>query len=161
MGIRSKVNVSTRLERKDPRLPVYVVIPGRHVKLWHLARTTVIEGTANGFSFGRRTIKAWGKGSDDWFVELTSSFCKTAQLNVGDRVVLELQPADASIPVELENILSKNKGLTASWRALSDSQRRDASEYIRAAKAQVTRERRATSTAEELRSKAKTDRPGR
>jgi hypothetical protein len=33
----------------------------------------------------------WGKESHDWFVELTAPFCKTARMNVGDRVVLELR----------------------------------------------------------------------
>jgi hypothetical protein len=111
----AQVQLSTQLQRKDPRLPVYVVISGRHVQPWGLAGTTVIEGTANGHPFGRRTIKAWGKGSGDWFLEFTTPFCETARLNVGDRVVLELQLADASTPKELESILSKSKGLAAAW----------------------------------------------
>jgi hypothetical protein len=144
------VRLSTRLLRKDPRVPVYVVIPGRHVQSWGLAGTTVIEGTANGFPFGRRTIKALGKGSDGWFVEFTAPFCKTAGLNVGDVVALELQLADASTPKELESLLSKNKKLTAAWQALSERERRDIGEHIRAAKAEATRERRAALVAERL-----------
>lgn len=156
MSEKPEVQLSTRLQRKDPGLPVYVVIPSRHVQPWGLTGTTVIEGTANGFPFGRRTIKAWGKGSDDWFVELTAPFCKTAHLNVGDRVVLELQLADASTPSELESILSKSKRLEAAWLALTDRERRDAGEYIRAAKARATRERRAASIAERLRGRVTT-----
>jgi hypothetical protein len=116
----------------------------------------VIEGTANGFPFGRRTIKAWGKDSDAWFVEFTAPFCKTAGLTVGDRVVLELQLADASTPKELESILAKSKSLRAAWLALSERGRRDAGEHIRTAKGQATRDRRAASIAETLRRKAKT-----
>ena len=151
---KPEVRVSTRLQRKDPRLPVYVVIPDRHVQPWGLTGTTVIEGTANGFPFGRRTIKGWGKGNHDWFVEFTAPFCKKARLNVGDRVVLELQLADASTPKELESILSNSKDLAASWLACSERERRDAGEYIRAARAQLTRERRAASIAEKLRHRA-------
>ena len=151
-----EVEVSARLERKDPRLPVYVVIPGRHVERWRLAGTTVIEGTVNGWPFGRRTIKVWGKDSDGWFVEFTASFCRAARLGVGDRVALAIRPADASIPMELESILAGDEGLAAAWQALSERQRRDASEHIRAAKAQATRQRRAASTAEALRSKVGT-----
>ncbi len=154
-SLTPEVRLSTRLQRKDPRLPVYAVIPGRHLQPWGLAGTTMIEGAANGFPFGRRTIKAWGKGSDDWFVEFTAPFCKTARLNVGDRVVLELRLADASTPKELEAILSKSKGAAAAWLACSERMRREAGEYIRAAKAQVTRERRAAWIAERLRGKAK------
>jgi hypothetical protein len=144
------VRLSTRLQRKDPRLPVYVVIAGRQVRAWGLAGTTVIEGTASGFPFGRRTIKAWGKDTDDWFIEFTSPFCKTARLKVGDAVVLELQLADASMPEELAAILSKRKSLAAAWLRLSESARRDAGEHIRAAKAKATRERRAALIAKML-----------
>jgi hypothetical protein len=147
------VRISARLQRKDPSLPVYVVIPGRHVQPWRLTGTKVIEGTANGVPFGRRTIKAWGKGADDWFVEFTAPFCKTASLSVGDRIALELRIADASTPPELDKILSKNKNMTAAWLALSERERRDAGEHIRAAKAQATRERRAVAIAEGLRGK--------
>lgn len=88
------MRLTTQLQRKHPKLPVYVVIPGRHVRPWGLTGTTLIEGTANGFPFGRRNIKSWGKGSDDWFVEFTKPFCTTAGLSVGDQVVLELELAD-------------------------------------------------------------------
>ena len=155
MGAQPITRLSTRLERKDPRLPVYVVIPDRYVQPWGLAATAVIEGTANGFSIGRRTIKAWGNGSDDWFVEFTAPFCRTARLNVGDRVVLEIQLADASTPKELESILSKSKSLAAAWRALSEGERRNAGEHIRAAKAEATRERRAALIADRLRCRAR------
>ena len=159
MAVRSnaakpEVRLSTRLQRKHPSLPVYVVIPNRHVEPWGLTGTTVIEGTANGFPFGRRTIKSGGKGSDSWFVEFTAPFCKKACLKLGDRVVLELQLADASTPPELESILSKSKDLAAAWLALSERERRDAGEHIRGAKAQLTRERRAASIAEKLRGKS-------
>lgn len=149
-----EVKVCARLERKDPRLPVYVLIPARRVDRWRLAGTTVIEGTANGWPFGRRTIKAWGKGSGDWFVEFTASFCSSAGLNVGDHVALALRLADASTPVELENILARDRNLAVAWQALSDRQRRDAGEHVRAAKTPATRQRRAASTVDAWRRQA-------
>ena len=146
-----KIRLCARLQRKDPRLPVYVVIPGSKVQAWALTGTTVIEGSANGVAFGRRNIKAWGKDSTDWFVEFTAPFCKTAMLAVGDELTLELQLADAATPPELERILAGNQRLTAAWQALSDSARRDAGEHIRAAKNEATRARRATAVATGLR----------
>ena len=148
-----RVRVSARLQRKDPSLPVYVVIPGRHVEPWGLSGTTLVEGTANGYPFGRRTIKAWGKGSDDWFVEFTAPFCKAAGVSVGDGVDLELELADTSTPKELDSILAKSERLTTAWLALSDRERREAREHVRAAKAESTRERRAASIADRLRAK--------
>lgn len=153
MNSRPLLRLSARLQRKDPGLPVYVVIPGRHVEAWGLTGTTVIEGSANSVPFGRRTIKAWGKGVDDWFVEFTTPFCKAASLNVGDRIALELRIADASTPPELEKILSRTKSVAAAWYALSESERRTAGEHIREAKAPATRERRAAAVAERLRGK--------
>jgi hypothetical protein len=150
MAKPSDLHVSTQLERKDPRLPAYAVIPGRHVRPWGLTGTTVVEGTANGFPLGRRTIKAWGKGSDDWFLEFTAAFCTSAQLGVGDTVTLQLRLADTSTPKELKDMLDADPRLATAWQALSERERREAGEYIRAAKTQATRERRAASIAERL-----------
>lgn len=149
------MKIKTKLQRKDPGLPVYVVVPGKFVKPWELSGTTIIEGTANGFPFGRRTIKAWGKGTDDWFVEFTAPFCKTAGLNVGDDIVLELQLADTSTPEELQSLLTNSKKLSSLWLALPKRDRRDAGEYIRAGKALATREKRASAITEKLQSIAK------
>jgi hypothetical protein len=124
-------------------MPVYVVIPGRVVAPWKLAGTTVVEGSANGHSFGRSNIKAWGKGSEDWFLEFTAPFCKAARLNVGDAVKLKVGLADTSLPSELEAVLARSKSQARAWSNLSDRQRREASEHVRAAKTEVGRQRRA------------------
>jgi uncharacterized protein YdeI (YjbR/CyaY-like superfamily) len=83
-------------------------------------------------------------------VEFTASFCKTANLHVGDIVSLDVEIADMSIPQELQDILLRNKGLEVTWLTLSESDRRIACEHIRAAKAKATRERRAATVAEKL-----------
>lgn len=80
----------------------------------------------------------------------------TAGLNVGDRVALALRLADASIPAEPESLLAGDEGLAAAWQALSEHRRGDASEHIRAAKGQATRQRRAALTTEALRGKTTT-----
>jgi len=143
MGANSQVTVSTVLERKHPSLPVFVVIPGRLIASWKLAGTTVIEGTANGHAFGRRNIKAWGKESDNWFLEFTAPFCRAAGLGVGDSISLQLRVADMSLPAELEILLLTSKARKRSWAKLTDAQRRDASEHVRAAKSLAARKRRA------------------
>ena len=150
MSAKAKVRLTTSLQRKDPGLPVFAVIPGKLVASWRLDGTTVIEGAVNGQIFGRRTIKAWGKGSDDWFVEFTAPFCKAANLGEGDSIVLELTLADMSAPKELESALSINRRRLAAWLKLTERERRDAGEYVRAAKGQTTRERRATSIVAKL-----------
>jgi len=86
----------SELLRKDSSFPEYVVISDRHLSHWHLAGTSVIEGNANGFPFGRRTIKSWGKESNNWFVEFTSAFCKKAKLSMGNLVSPKIKLADES-----------------------------------------------------------------
>jgi Bacteriocin-protection, YdeI or OmpD-Associated/Domain of unknown function (DUF1905) len=138
-----RASLTSKLLRKDPRLPVYVVIPGAVIAAWALTGTTVVEGTANGHSFGRRNLKAWGKGTDDWFLDFTAPFCQTAGLAVGDSLTLVFSRADESPPVEIDTLLRASDVLKEAWSRLTDSQRRDASEHVRAAKTSATRERRA------------------
>ncbi len=145
-----QVQIKTQLKRKHPNLPVYVVIPARHIQQLGISNTSVIEGSANGKDFGRRTIKQWGKGLDDWFLELTTPFCKQGGLAVGDRIDLEFQLSDTSTPKELEDILSENKSIASLWEALTERGRREAGEHIRAAKNSTTRKRRAKMIAEKL-----------
>ncbi len=148
---KTKVRLTAPLQRKHPNLPVFVVIPGRRVAAWQLTGTTTIECRANGHLTGRRTIKAWGKGSDDWFVEFTAPFCKAAGLAVGDEVKLELVIADDTAPDELEAVLASSKLLQEIWSKLTASQRREAMEHVRSAKTDVTRARRAAAIADALR----------
>jgi len=150
MSAKLKVTLNAKLQRKAPGLPVFVVIPTKSVAPWGLTATTVIEGTANGYPFGRRTIKAWGKGVDAWFVEFTAPICTAAGLSVGDSVALELWLADASTPPELQVLLSDSKVLSVAWSALTDRERREASEHVRGAKSQATRDRRAAAIANKL-----------
>lgn len=144
------LRLSASIQRKSPRLPVYVFIPGAHLASWGLTRTSIIEGTANGHGFGRRTIKAWGQGSDAWFVEFTASFCKAAGLKDGDPVELEISLAETSMPDELNRSLMGERGLADAWSKLPERQKREAAEYVRAAKNQATRDRRAASIIEKL-----------
>jgi hypothetical protein len=150
MSAKLKAILSATLQRKDPGLPVFAVIPGKVIVHWKLGGTTMVEGTVNGYSFGRRTIKAWGKGVDAWFLEFTATICKAAGLSVGAPIALELWPADASTPVELGALISRSKGLSRSWSKLTERQRREASEHIRAAKHSSTRQRRAKAIADGL-----------
>jgi len=105
------------------------------------------------FSF--YTIKRWGKGSDAWFIELTAERCKRAGLIIGDDVELELSLADMSTLPELDCLLSESPELTERWLALTDRERREAGEHIRAGKAQATRTRRTAVIASRLRKRNK------
>lgn len=143
----STIQFVTTLQRKDPRPPVYVVVPGQLVRDWHLAGTTVVEGAANGRPIGRRTLKAWGKGRADWFFELTAAWCSAAGAAVGDEVTVSLQAADVSLAPELETTLGQDPDLASAWTALSRRLQRELSEHVRAARTASGRQRRAEQVA--------------
>ena len=139
------------LQRKDPRLPVYVVVPYAHVAQWKLEATTMVEGTIHGQAFGRRSMKRMNATShSDWFVEFTAPICKALGVRVGDELKLSLRLAATEIPQELQALLAQDPSMQASWNSLSEYTRRTTMEHIRAGKTEVTRLRRALAIASQL-----------
>lgn len=141
---RIRVTFVAKLERKHPKLPVYVVVPAAKAKVLELCATAIIEGAINGCPFGRRSIKRWDTAPQSpWFIEFTTPFCKQAGLLVGDRLRVTFWLASSALPTELEVALRQSPGLWASWIALSDYTRRTSAEHVHAAKSPATRLRRA------------------
>ena len=139
------------LQRKDPKLPVYTVVPGGVVSTWGLAGTTMVEGTVNGHALGRRSMKRWSSAPDaDWFVEYTAPFCALAGIAVGDRLAITLWPADSGLPAELEAPLGRDPVLRSAWDRLSEYVRRTQMEHVRAGKSAATRGRRAAAILQRL-----------
>ncbi|MCP5149764.1 MAG: YdeI/OmpD-associated family protein [Chromatiales bacterium] len=134
---------------------MYVVVPGPALEQWELTGTTVVEGMVNGADFGRRTFKAWGKGSRDWFFELTAPFLAKAKLEVGEEIRLEVRLADQTMPAELQGALAEDEEALLGWKALTDRERREYGEHIRAGKASATRCRRAAAITLRLRRKGR------
>lgn len=146
-----RITFSATLERKDPRLPVYVVVPYAVIEPWLLQGTTVVEGEMNGLSVGRRTIKRWDSSDEaNWFVELTAPFCKAAGIKVGDQLTVSLVIAAASTPRELEVLLQQDPQCRVAWGKLSEAARRTIMEHIRAGKSETIRVRRAESAVQDL-----------
>ncbi|MES2610126.1 MAG: YdeI/OmpD-associated family protein [Pseudomonadota bacterium] len=142
---------STNLARKHPRLPVYVVLPHAVVAPWGLQATTLVEGTANGHTLGRRTLKRWDASpKSPWFLEFTAPWCKAAGVVVGDALQVELTRASTGVPAELQAVLMQSPERAAAWQELSDAVQRVAMEHVRAGKGASTRERRAALLAQRL-----------
>jgi hypothetical protein len=137
----SLVNLCCQLERKDPRLPRFLVVPTSLLQEWELAGTTVVEATVNEVAVGRRTLKRWDP--DRWFVELTQPMCERAGIDTGDRVNLTLELVSDELPSELAMLLSSNRRAQAAWGKLTAAQQRMLREEIFAAKSADTRRRRA------------------
>jgi hypothetical protein len=136
------VRLRATLERKDPRLPVFVVVPGPAIAEWGLTTTTTVEGNLNGRTFGRRSIKVWGKDSPDWFVEFTRPFLESAGLVPGDVVDMELSLADMSPPIEITRAIEMDPHFACAWKALKPLHQRAAIEYCLDAKTPAGRARR-------------------
>ncbi len=143
---------TSTLARKDPRLPVYVVVPFATVAPWALQTTTLVEGTANGHALGRRTLKRWDASPQaPWFLEFTAPWCKAASVTVGDALQLVLARTSTEAPAELQTLLAQAPELAAAWQQRTDAVQRVAMEHIRAGKSAATRERRAALLAQQLR----------
>ena len=124
----------TELQRKDPGLPVFIRVPGQVVAPWNLSEWKTVEGSLNGHSFGRRTIKDWGKDSPDWFVELLKPFVEDANLKRGDMVDVELRLADMAMPVEMAARMKSDADFARAYEALIPNHRRKAIEHYLEAK---------------------------
>lgn len=135
------VRVEALVQRHHPEMPRYVVVPTAVVAGWQLDGTTVVEGTLNGTSLGRRSLKRWGE--DRWFLDLPERWCRQAGIATGDRVKLALRVASTSLPEELEKVLSESPKARAAWKQMTASQKRMLREHVLAAKRPATRVRRA------------------
>ena len=138
-----RVTFVAELERKHPKLPVYIVVPNAKAQALRLHATEVVEGTVNGNLIGRRSIKKWdSEERSPWFVEFTSPFCNKAGIEVGDKLNVTLWLASTALPVELEHALQASPALQAKWNALTDYSRRTSTEHVYAGKSPTTRARR-------------------
>lgn len=141
MPAGESLEFSGTVERKDPSLPCYMVIPSDLLESWSLRETTVIEGALNDTELGRRTLKPWG--ADRWFVELPKALCRKAGISVGDRVNLRIRRASTRLPRELAALIESDRGARRAWDQMSPSRQRMLREHVIAAKRPATRQRRA------------------
>ena len=135
------LSLTVVIERKHPRLPRFVVVPSAVVRPWGLKMTTAVEGTLNGASIGRRTIKRWD--DDRWFIEIPEPLCVRAKVDTGSAAALEIRVASNGLPKELQQLISNDAQARAAWNRLSPSQQRMLKEHVVAAKTAQTRLRRA------------------
>ncbi|MDX1493919.1 MAG: YdeI/OmpD-associated family protein [Longimicrobiales bacterium] len=136
------IRVRAEVERKDPTLPPFIVIPEELLTSWDLTGTTVVEVTLEGTELGRRTLKPWPARAG-WFFDLTQAHAKKASVAVGDQVLVELSPAATGPPDELAEVLESHADARRRWEELTGAQRRMLAEHVRSAKRASTRSRRA------------------
>jgi Bacteriocin-protection, YdeI or OmpD-Associated len=139
--MNTPVELTAVIERKALELPRFIVIPSRLVAPWKLRGTTALEGTLNGISLGRRTIKRWDE--ERWFIEIPEPLCRQAGVDTGDTVRLVLSVAPEEMPGVLVEVLESDPAALARWQRLTPGQQRMLREDVFAAKAPETRRKRA------------------
>jgi hypothetical protein len=140
--VSKTVRLSATLKRKDPRLPVYVDVPGTAIGAWKLETTATVEGSANGHEFGRRSIKYHSKPEGDWFVEFTKPFLDKAGLKVGDDVSIAMRPADMTLPDEVGARIKSDPAVARASAAWKPGHKRAALEFYLEAKTPAGRTKR-------------------
>ncbi len=135
------VRFSARIERKQPELPRFVVVPASRVAAWTLTQTTPVEVVIDGQPVARRTIKQWDAAR--WFLSITAADCRRLGADTGDRIRIVLRVASPRLPRELAGLLRTVPRARSVWSRLTSSQQRMLAENIRAAKQAETRDRRA------------------
>lgn len=109
---------------------------------WRLQGTTTVEVTINGVNIGRRSLKRWDE-RNSWWMDLSETACRQADIETGDRVKLTLTIASEELPAELKELISQNREARIRWERLTPGQQRMLREEVQAAKQSNTRARRA------------------
>ena len=123
------------LDRHQPDLPVFAIVPGTVAEAFGKTRTFIVETRINGLPLGRRSIKPWGDGR--WFLELTKAHCKALGVDVGSNLSVDVALAPET-PDDLRQRIDQ-AGLAGAWGRLSEAQRRGFSESVFDARRPATR----------------------
>ncbi len=95
----------------------------------------------NGLAF-RRNLKRWGQGKSWWFIDLTASACRQAEIETGDEIQLSITAVADDLPAELQSLIQNDAKAQLMWQRKTPSQRRMLKDYVFAAKQSATRTRR-------------------
>jgi hypothetical protein len=136
------IKAASIIEHKHKGLPRFVCVPMVEVDPWKLQGTTTVEVTINGVNIGRRSLKRWDE-RNSWWVDLSETACRQAEIGTGDRVNLILTIASEELPTELSELIETNREAFVRWERLTPGQQRTLREEVLAAKQSNTRERRA------------------
>jgi uncharacterized protein DUF5990/bacteriocin resistance YdeI/OmpD-like protein len=129
-----------RIEHKHAGMPAFAVVPASDVAKWKLTATTTVEGTLDGHSMGRRSLKRWD--DERWFIELRRDFLGAVGKSPGDRATLVITRASAALPAELQALVDADPEARRRWESRTEAQKRMLREEVLAVKSPAARERR-------------------
>lgn len=88
----SSLGLMAKLQRKDSKLPRFIVVPSMLVSDWGVENNVTIIGELNGVDLGRRSLKRWD--ADRWFIQVPDPVCKKANVDIGDMVTVTMLIAE-------------------------------------------------------------------
>ena len=91
---QTSLGLMAKIQRKDPKLPRFIVVPSMLVSDWGITENVTVIGELNGVDMGRRSLKYWDK--ERWFIQIPEPLCKKANVDTGDlvTVTMYLVPAE-------------------------------------------------------------------
>ncbi len=92
-GEQTSLGLMAKIQRKDPKLPRFIVVPSMLVKDWGITENVTIIGELNGVEMGRRSLKYWDE--ERWFIQIPEPLCKKANVDTGDLVTVTMYLAPA------------------------------------------------------------------
>lgn len=88
---KTSLGLMAKIQRKDPKLPRFVVVPSMLVTDWGVEENVTVIGELNGVDMGRRPLKRWD--DERWFIQIPEPLCKKANVDTGDMVTVTMQIA--------------------------------------------------------------------
>ncbi len=89
----TSLGLMAKIQRKDPKLPRFVVIPSTLINDWGVTKNIEVIGELNGVDMGRRPLKYWDE--ERWFIQIPEPLCKKANVDTGDMVTITMLKAPA------------------------------------------------------------------
>lgn len=84
----TSLGLMARIQRKNPKLPRFIVVPGMLVADWGVTENVAVVGELNGVDMGRRSLKRWD--AERWFIQVPEPVCKKANVDTGDMVTVTM-----------------------------------------------------------------------
>lgn len=117
---------------------------------------TVVQGTINGYPF-QAALEPNGRGSH-WF-RLSKTMLEAAKVDIGDTVLLEIEPSsewpEPEVPEDLKKALINVPQAHILWMDITPNARWDWIRWIRATKQPETRKRRIEVVCDKLKNGAR------
>jgi uncharacterized protein YdeI (YjbR/CyaY-like superfamily) len=152
MPDRSSRSFRAVLEPDKTRLNWTIVrIPFDVASVWGVRGQLRVKGEINGFAF-QTSLFPNGRGGH--YLLVNQQMKKGGKASVGTAASFRLEPDTAkrelALPVEMERALAEDRSLRRWFRDLNESTRKNAAQWVAAAKSVEARERRAVQLAERL-----------